>query len=69
MTDTALDELGPVDYLIVEFPVGASNSRTAALPVLRCNPRMARCGPSATVGGMTSGRPSAGAGGRPADRW
>ena len=25
MTDTALDELGPVDYLIVEFPVGASN--------------------------------------------
>jgi len=25
MTDTALDEMGPVDYLIVEFPVGASN--------------------------------------------
>src|SRR6185312_12661353 len=25
MTDTALDELGPVDYLIVEFPAGASN--------------------------------------------
>jgi len=25
MTDTALDELGPVDYLVVEFPEGASN--------------------------------------------
>ena len=25
MTNTALDELGPVDYLIVEFPAGASN--------------------------------------------
>ena len=25
MTTTPLDELGPVDYLIVEFPAGASN--------------------------------------------
>src|SRR4051794_41813154 len=25
MTDTALDELGPVDYMVVEFPAGASN--------------------------------------------
>ena len=25
MADTPLDELGPVDYLVVEFPVGASN--------------------------------------------
>ncbi len=25
MTDTALDELGPVDYAIVEFPAGAAN--------------------------------------------
>src|SRR6187455_2881012 len=25
MTDTSLDELGPVDYIIVEFPAGASN--------------------------------------------
>ena len=25
MTETALDELGPVDYLVVEFPAGASN--------------------------------------------
>jgi Family of unknown function (DUF6325) len=25
MTDTSLDELGPVDYLIVEFPAGQSN--------------------------------------------
>ena len=25
MTDVSLDELGPVDYLIVEFPAGASN--------------------------------------------
>ena len=25
MTDTSLDDLGPVDYLIVEFPAGASN--------------------------------------------
>ena len=25
MTDRSLDELGPVDYLIVEFPVGAQN--------------------------------------------
>jgi hypothetical protein len=25
MTDTPLDELGPVDYLIVEFPAGAAN--------------------------------------------
>jgi Family of unknown function (DUF6325) len=25
MSDAALDELGPVDYLIVEFPAGASN--------------------------------------------
>jgi hypothetical protein len=25
MTDRPLDELGPVDYLVVEFPVGASN--------------------------------------------
>jgi len=25
MTDTPLDELGPVDYLIVEFPSGAAN--------------------------------------------
>jgi hypothetical protein len=25
MTDTPLDELGPVDYVIVEFPAGAAN--------------------------------------------
>ena len=25
MTDRALDELGPVDYLVVEFPAGQSN--------------------------------------------
>ena len=25
MTDQTLDELGPVDYLVVEFPAGASN--------------------------------------------
>jgi hypothetical protein len=25
MTETSLDQLGPVDYLVVEFPVGASN--------------------------------------------
>ena len=25
MTDTSLDELGPVDYVIVEFPAGAQN--------------------------------------------
>jgi len=25
MTDTSLDDLGPVDYLVVEFPDGASN--------------------------------------------
>jgi len=25
MTDASLDELGPVDYVIVEFPAGASN--------------------------------------------
>ena len=25
MTNTPLDELGPVDYLVVEFPAGASN--------------------------------------------
>ena len=25
MTDTPLDELGPVDYAVVEFPAGASN--------------------------------------------
>ena len=25
MTDASIDELGPVDYLIVEFPAGASN--------------------------------------------
>src|SRR6476659_1835321 len=25
MADTALDDLGPVDYLVVEFPAGASN--------------------------------------------
>ena len=25
MTNTSLDELGPVDYLVVEFPAGASN--------------------------------------------
>ena len=25
MTDTSLDELGPVDYLVVEFPAGESN--------------------------------------------
>jgi uncharacterized protein DUF6325 len=25
MTDTSLDHLGPVDYLVVEFPPGASN--------------------------------------------
>jgi hypothetical protein len=25
MTDTSLDELGPVDYIVVEFPAGASN--------------------------------------------
>ena len=24
-TDTALDQLGPVDYIVVEFPAGASN--------------------------------------------
>jgi hypothetical protein len=25
MSDASLDQLGPVDYLVVEFPVGASN--------------------------------------------
>jgi hypothetical protein len=25
MTDTSLDELGPVDYVVVEFPAGASS--------------------------------------------
>jgi hypothetical protein len=25
MTEVSLDELGPVDYLVVEFPAGASN--------------------------------------------
>jgi hypothetical protein len=25
MTDIALDQLGPVDYVVVEFPAGASN--------------------------------------------
>src|SRR3954454_13877759 len=25
MTDRSLDELGPVDYIVVEFPVGAAN--------------------------------------------
>src|SRR4029453_6495368 len=25
MTDPSLDELGPVDYIVVEFPAGASN--------------------------------------------
>jgi hypothetical protein len=25
MTDTSFEELGPVDYLVVEFPAGASN--------------------------------------------
>jgi hypothetical protein len=25
MTDPSLDELGPVDYLVIEFPAGASN--------------------------------------------
>jgi hypothetical protein len=25
MTERSLDELGPVDYLVVEFPAGASN--------------------------------------------
>lgn len=25
MTDTSLDSLGPIDYLVVEFPAGASN--------------------------------------------
>ena len=25
MTDTSLDQLGPVDYIVVEFPAGASN--------------------------------------------
>ena len=25
MTDASLDDLGPVDYLVVEFPAGASN--------------------------------------------
>src|SRR5213595_2237159 len=25
MTDRSLDKLGPVDYLVVEFPAGASN--------------------------------------------
>ena len=25
MSDTSLDDLGPVDYLVVEFPAGASN--------------------------------------------
>ena len=25
MADVSLDELGPVDYIVVEFPAGASN--------------------------------------------
>jgi hypothetical protein len=25
MTETSLDELGPIDYVVVEFPTGASN--------------------------------------------
>ena len=25
MSDVTIDELGPVDYLVVEFPAGASN--------------------------------------------
>ena len=30
MTETALDEVGPVDYVVVEFPAGASNAVVAA---------------------------------------
>ena len=32
MTDVQLDELGPVDYIVVEFPAGASNF-TGEMPV------------------------------------
>ena len=34
MTDVSLEELGPVDYLVVEFPAGASNFNLA-WPALR----------------------------------
>jgi hypothetical protein len=37
MTEVSLDELGPVDYVIVEFPAGASNftgEMAAELPAL-----------------------------------
>ena len=45
MTDTSLDDLGPVDYLVVEFPAGASNftgemaAELLALVDLRNDPR------------------------------
>ena len=34
-TDTSLDELGPVDYIVVEFPAGASNFTGAMTEELR----------------------------------
>ncbi len=35
MTNTPLDELGPVDYLVVEFPAGAQNFTTFHIRSLR----------------------------------
>jgi hypothetical protein len=35
MTNVSLDELGPVDYLVVEFPAGASNFTGAMVAELR----------------------------------
>lgn len=34
MNDRSIDELGPVDYLVVEFPVGAQNFQGEALEEL-----------------------------------
>ena len=51
MTDVALDELGPVDYLVVEFPAGASNftgemaKELLALVDVRDHPRDRRADP------------------------
>ena len=39
MTDRSLDELGPVDYLIVEFPAGAQNFTGEGADELAAAPR------------------------------
>ena len=46
MTDEVMDELGPIDYLVVEFPAGKSDFSGATAEKLKELVEVGRCASS-----------------------